>query len=705
MVQQELGIAQILFPMFLSNPVNAANAPQLQDLFPHSATAVTSSELFADSHVVVETISGVITPPHPPNTPQPADIVIAKTTITVVLPPNLPPLINIDTSPNLIEAANPNPGVPVSVAAVIKSDLDGVALYDTNALTADHWDNLGNGIFAKLGSYGAVALNTTGLTAALLLTAAWTDRSADLGSGIFSKVVTLHDINGNPVSETVEINLSANTLTYALDNVKADPLNVSDIVADHFTIPVVDDGGAHNSAIATFTIEGRNDAAVMSADIVHLTETNSAADIGTHGALTISDVDSPATFQAQTDTVGQYGKFSIDTHGVWTYTASSAHNEFAGGVTYTDTFDVQSADGTHTSVTVDILGTNDPAVLSADVVHLTETNSAADISTHGALTISDVDSPATFKPQTDTVGLYGKFSIGADGLWTYTASSAHNEFAGGVTYTDAFDVQSADGTHTSVTVDILGTDESPTAVNDTYSTTLGHTLHVPAPGILGNDIDVDHDLLSALLQNTTIDGALTVNTDGSFDYKPYMPGETTFTYKATDGTTTSDPATVTIDVGEGPDTFDFSSSTTNTVYVAPAGINNIIGGTGSDSLIGNNNGDILIGGAGNDGIVGGSGNDVLIGGAGTDALTGRGGDDTFVFRPGFGHDLVTDFSVGDAIHHDTLDLRGLGFTSIIDVLNHTDLGTSAVIHAGPDDITLLSVSKDMLALHAATILV
>jgi Ca2+-binding RTX toxin-like protein len=162
---------------------------------------------------------------------------------------------------------------------------------------------------------------------------------------------------------------------------------------------------------------------------------------------------------------------------------------------------------------------------------------------------------------------------------------------------------------------------------------------------------------------------------------------------------------VTIDVGEGPDTFDFSSSTTNTVYVAPAGINNIIGGTGSDSLIGNNNGDILIGGAGNDGIVGGSGNDVLIGGAGTDALTGRGGDDTFVFRPGFGHDLVTDFSVGDAIHHDTLDLRGLGFTSIIDVLNHTDLGTSAVIHAGPDDITLLSVSKDMLALHAATILV
>ena len=42
-----------------------------------------------------------------------------------------------------------------------------------------------------------------------------------------------------------------------------------------------------------------------------------------------------------------------------------AHDEFVAGVTYTDTFDVVSADGTHTSVTVHILGTNDAAVLSA----------------------------------------------------------------------------------------------------------------------------------------------------------------------------------------------------------------------------------------------------------------------------------------------------------------------------------------------------
>ena len=203
-----------------------------------------------------------------------------------------------------------------------------------------------------------------------------------------------------------------------------------------------------------------NDAAVLSADVSNLTETNAAADISTSGTLTISDVDSPATFVAQAGTVGSYGTFAIDTAGAWTYTASSAHNEFVAGTTYTDTFSVASADGTPTSVTINILGTNDAAVLSADTANLTETNAAADISTSGTLTISDVDSPATFVAQAGTVGSYGTFAIDTAGAWTYTASSAHNEFVAGTTYTDTFSVASADGTPTSVTINILGTNDA-----------------------------------------------------------------------------------------------------------------------------------------------------------------------------------------------------------------------------------------------------
>src|SRR5207237_7513432 len=119
----------------------------------------------------------------------------------------------------------------------------------------------------------------------------------------------------------------------------------------------------------------------LSADTKNLRETNSAASISTSGTLTISDVDSAATFVAQAGTVGSYGTFAINPAGAWTYTASSAHDEFAAGSTHTDTFSVASADGTQTSVTINIAGTNDAAVLSSDIKNVTEGNTAAAIST------------------------------------------------------------------------------------------------------------------------------------------------------------------------------------------------------------------------------------------------------------------------------------------------------------------------------------
>jgi Ca2+-binding RTX toxin-like protein len=55
---------------------------------------------------------------------------------------------------------------------------------------------------------------------------------------------------------------------------------------------------------------------------------------------------------------------------------------------------------------------------------------------------------------------------------------------------------------------------------------------------------------------------------------------------------------------------------------------------------------------------------IITGGAGNDTLSGGGnlGNDTFVFRPGFGSDVVTNFKIGGATAsvapHDTLDLQG-----------------------------------------------
>ena len=115
----------------------------------------------------------------------------------------------------------------------------------------------------------------------------------------------------------------------------------------------------------TINIAGSNDAATLSADVRDLTEAHTAAAISSSGTLTITDPDNAASFVAQAGTAGLYGTFAIDTAGAWTYAASSAHNEFAAGTTYTDTFSVASSDGTPTSVTVNIVGSNDTPVANA----------------------------------------------------------------------------------------------------------------------------------------------------------------------------------------------------------------------------------------------------------------------------------------------------------------------------------------------------
>ena len=53
--------------------------------------------------------------------------------------------------------------------------------------------------------------------------------------------------------------------------------------------------------------------------------------------------------------------------------------------------------------------------------------------------------------------------------------------------------------------------------------------------------------------------------------------------------------------------------------------------------------------AADDTLIGGAGADILIGGGGNDTLTGGPGHDLFLFRPGDGGDLITDFGVDDVI--------------------------------------------------------
>jgi VCBS repeat-containing protein len=100
------------------------------------------------------------------------------------------------------------------------------------------------------------------------------------------------------------------------------------------------------------------------------------------------------------------------------------------------------------------------------------------------------------------------------------------------------------------------TNQAPTAAADAYSTTEDIALTVNAPGVLGNDSDPDGNPLSAVLVSGPSHGTLTLNGNGSFTYTPAsnFNGSDSFTYRASDGTLTSNPATVAISVTAVNDT-------------------------------------------------------------------------------------------------------------------------------------------------------
>src|SRR5262245_64295293 len=96
--------------------------------------------------------------------------------------------------------------------------------------------------------------------------------------------------------------------------------------------------------------------------------------IPTRRSSNLTDPDAgEAHVVAQTTAHGQYGDFSIDANGAWTYTGNGAHDELTAGQQVQDKFTVTSQDGTaNGTVTVKITGTKDAATVRTDSKSVTE---------------------------------------------------------------------------------------------------------------------------------------------------------------------------------------------------------------------------------------------------------------------------------------------------------------------------------------------
>ncbi|MEX2447971.1 MAG: Ig-like domain-containing protein [Solirubrobacterales bacterium] len=315
---------------------------------------------------------------------------------------------------------------------------------------------------------------------------------------------------------------------------------------DSFVFRVTDGDGAFDEATVTITVNAVNDAPVANDD-------SASTDVDT--SVTVNVLANDSDVDGDSLTIDRYdaesaagGSVSCDTE-----TGECAYTP-AEGFSGEDSFAYEATDGELASNTATVtIGVSSPP--SAEAVSTsTKEDSPVPVTLEGAdpesceLDFSIVSGPASG-------------SLGAIGDEACVEGEPNNDSAT-VDYTpeadfngeDSFVFKVTDGDGASdeatVTVTVEAVNDAPVAEDDAYSTGEGETLAVEAPGVLGNDSDVDGDSLAASLVSGPSNGTLELNADGSLAYEPEtgFSGEDSFAYEASDGALVSNTATVTIAV-------------------------------------------------------------------------------------------------------------------------------------------------------------
>ncbi|MGC8711298.1 MAG: Ig-like domain-containing protein, partial [Leptodesmis sp.] len=319
--------------------------------------------------------------------------------------------------------------------------------------------------------------------------------------------------------------------------------------SDSFTYRVTDALGAiSNIATVTITVTPVNQPPVA---------VNDSYTTGSSGSLLITapgilandtDIDS-SNLSAVLVSSPVNGTLNLNSNGSFTYVPRA-------GFTGTDSFTYRANDGSLSSLntaTVNIsvtLTPNQLPVANGD----TFTTPANSTLTVGNVLTNDTD-PDNNTPLTASL-LVGPanaatFTLNPNGTFTYIPLA---NFTGNDTFTYVAR-DSLGGTSTPATVTFSVTPgAAPTANNDTLSVNAGSSLNISAPGILGNDTDPLGRPLSATVVSTVTNGTLSLAPTGALIYTPNAGffGSDRFTYVATDGTGTSNTATVSIRVNAIP---------------------------------------------------------------------------------------------------------------------------------------------------------
>jgi len=230
-----------------------------------------------------------------------------------------------------------------------------------------------------------------------------------------------------------------------------------------------------------------------------------------------------------------HGSLTVNADGSFTYTPNA-------GYSGPDSFTYTASDS---------IVQSSPATVSISVGNIPPT-AGNDSYTAGAGTTLSVDAPGLLAndvdPDSPTITAvkasdpaHGSLTLSAHGSFTYTP-------APGYTGSDSFTYQASDGIAQSnaATVSLTVGNAPPTAGNDSYLVMAGTALTIAAPGVLANDQDADSTTLMAAKASDPAHGSVTLQPNGGFTYTPAAgyAGSDSFTYRASDGISPSQSATV-----------------------------------------------------------------------------------------------------------------------------------------------------------------
>ncbi|MUL03045.1 retention module-containing protein [Aliivibrio fischeri] len=318
--------------------------------------------------------------------------------------------------------------------------------------------------------------------------------------------------------------------TYQLDNSRPATIGISSgqIVQDKFVVEVDDGNGGTNQIEVVIDIAGTNSAPGIIGDTTGEIKEDAAVNV-IDGDLNSGDLDTQDTLTWEiVGSTGQYGQFTLDQNGHWTYILDNSNSTVNGlkeGAELVDTITVKVTDSfgevSEKEIEITIEGTNDAPTMSGALTGTVVEDTTTVV--EGQLKSGDPDVGDIHAWNlVDGVGQYGALTMNANGRWTYSlmnSLAAVQALGPSDTLTEVFTVIVTDSQGESVQKDITITIEGTNDLPEITGGTTGEYIE-----------DVSLDVVTGQLIATDVDAGDTT----TFEVRTYVGNYGTF-YLEADG--------------------------------------------------------------------------------------------------------------------------------------------------------------------------